>query len=741
MAIVPTVTFVSQSADYGESVLAKSSMIGEMYLVPSDINLTTKNELDSLVTDGKATKVEVTQADTDTNIPTTNLSVGGYKVYAVSNEGKLSLPSERINYIPKGVKNVTGTSTQGINTISWTKDDSIGVDSYSILRRDVIGEDDDGSNVHAGETTVIVKNLSVETQIFKDNSGEPGKEYYYYVLSSSAKDAEGYSVGLYSPAIKVVDQPTPAMELNISSFKSDYLLGEEFDYEYLELTDEKGNQIEINKDDIQIIGFNSSEYIIDQEVTVKLNDWSETILVNILPVAPNLVIDDILDKIVGLDSTMEYRIAGTDNWIKYDENNLPDLSGKISILVRYSATNEKPYSHIEYCSFTNMSPFLLDANTKNGIPTNTLTYAWNMIDQLDESTFKSLNEKTLDKLFYKNEDILNVFGSKDIKITKVTWDNSGEKLKSIFTLAEPINMKEAVGVGFRLRGLEELDGWVGYEYVALYKATDSELFDLLVREIKSNELYSNGNTQAILLYMSTNRKLIHNYNNLFALEYIEEISSSIEELTDNGKLQELINKVNMLKNDGDQPALTKEALTDAIAAVKNVVVSKDGNDVEPAEKWTTLAAKTALETAVAEAQAVVADEDATQAEVDAAVGTLAETVSTYEAAQKDGTKVTTYDIEFTFTEAINADNVTIYYTENTENKTKTATIASKGEGHDITVKVSFTKDIVNALVTAGSFTFENTTGEAGNQVTKEYTANYTPGQDGAAGTWNLTLTL
>ncbi|SOC34824.1 DUF4073 domain-containing protein [Ureibacillus acetophenoni] len=544
----PTITIHSTIIGEGDSVYVKSNEIGTVYLVPNSLNPKNKSELDKLVNASNAVNVTVQKVERDINIPTLNLTPGEYKVIAVDNSGNLSTPKQ-VTIIDKVTEAVNvEVNNLTIDTIITNSAVPNGTDSYKIT---IIESKTFRLSSQFIETSggVGIELSNSDKSIFTFNISDiASREYTVVVLFfDEYNNIRGYE----AVPVMLDEQTEPTIELYLRSYKTDYLLEEEFDYEFLEFTDKNGNQIDINEADIQIIGFDSSDYITDQKVTVKVNGWSKTILVSVLPAAPNLILDDILDVIVGMDSTMEYKIEDTDNWIKYDENNPPDLSGEISITVRYSATNEKPPSHTAYFGFSNLN-FLLDEDTKNGNPTNSLSFAWHNIDQLDESTIISLNGKTLDNLFYENQNILHVLGSKDIKITGVTWNINGDKLVSAFTLEEPINMKEAVGVSFSLRSLEELNGWVGFDYVALYKATDSELLDLLVEEIKLNELDTNGNSQEILLYMSTNRELIHSYNQLFALYYIEEITSSIDTLTDIGKLQEIINKVNVMKNDEDQ---------------------------------------------------------------------------------------------------------------------------------------------------------------------------------------------
>lgn len=368
-------------------------------------------------------------------------------------------------------------------------------------------------------------------------------------------------------------------QFNILSFKRDYNLDEKFDYEYLHIVNTEGNLITINQEDIKISGFDSSKYELDQEVTLTVNGRSETIKVNILPAAPNnLIKDDNLDIILGLDKTMEYKIENTNEWIKFDGNNILNLSGDTVILIRYSSTAERPYSHSQYLMFS-ADYFLLEDAAKKGEPTDKLTYVWN-VDQLDEITFKSLKNKTIAELFETNNDILNVLGGKDIKITEVIWDNSGDKLKSTFTLAEPINMQEALGVGFTLKDSEELDHWLGYGYIALYKARDLELFEVLKKEIDSEEGSSNGYTVDILKEIF-DRGLIRDFNQNFEGYYITELSTSLTDLKGISELQHIIDRVNnKLKDDGDQPTVTTAVAAADLGFTSTTATSADNEKVK-----------------------------------------------------------------------------------------------------------------------------------------------------------------
>jgi len=106
----------------------------------------------------------------------------------------------------------------------------------------------------------------------------------------------------------------------------------------------------------------------------------------------------------------------------------------------------------------------------------------------------------------------------------------------------------------------------------------------------------------------------------------------------------------------DQEQVDKTALGAAIAqATANkatAVVSVDGTDVEPEDKWVTQAEMDAYEAAITAAQAVYDNPNATQAEVDNAVSALVAATEAFNGAKKDGTK-------YTFNVRIEANDRTI----------------------------------------------------------------------------------
>lgn len=89
-------------------------------------------------------------------------------------------------------------------------------------------------------------------------------------------------------------------------------------------------------------------------------------------------------------------------------------------------------------------------------------------------------------------------------------------------------------------------------------------------------------------------------------------------------------------------AVDKAALTTAVADANTnkgtAVESEDGTDVEPGTDWVTSAVMTAYTNAIATAQGVLADDDATQGEVDQAVTDLATATGIFDGAKADGTK-------------------------------------------------------------------------------------------------------
>jgi len=95
--------------------------------------------------------------------------------------------------------------------------------------------------------------------------------------------------------------------------------------------------------------------------------------------------------------------------------------------------------------------------------------------------------------------------------------------------------------------------------------------------------------------------------------------------------------------------VNRDALRSKVSAAKvalvGVTVSTDGKDVVPTEKWVTVSAMLAFQTAVANVQVVLDNPGATQAEVDAALTALDNAQKVFEAARASGTKENADPIE------------------------------------------------------------------------------------------------
>lgn len=87
-----TVSPVTKPAD----VVAKSDKLGSLYLVNAGATIGSTSDLNALVNVGLGSFTSVNATGTNTNIPTTSLSIGSYKVYAVDSYGNISLPSTSI---------------------------------------------------------------------------------------------------------------------------------------------------------------------------------------------------------------------------------------------------------------------------------------------------------------------------------------------------------------------------------------------------------------------------------------------------------------------------------------------------------------------------------------------------------------------------------------------------------------------------------------------------------------------
>ncbi len=90
----PTLTMVSTGTIAKPApVIAKSNELGALYMVSSGASVGSVSQLNTLVECGLGSVVSVSATDTNTNIATTALTAGTYKVYAVDMAGNISTGS------------------------------------------------------------------------------------------------------------------------------------------------------------------------------------------------------------------------------------------------------------------------------------------------------------------------------------------------------------------------------------------------------------------------------------------------------------------------------------------------------------------------------------------------------------------------------------------------------------------------------------------------------------------------
>ncbi|WP_339157946.1 S-layer homology domain-containing protein [Paenibacillus sp. FSL W8-0186] len=93
----PVVSILSDSPVFiGSSLIAASNETGYLYLIPRGYPSSDRAELEVLVAEGLAKKVQVTTANTPTPLETAQLEAGIYNVFAVDRAGNLSRASSDI---------------------------------------------------------------------------------------------------------------------------------------------------------------------------------------------------------------------------------------------------------------------------------------------------------------------------------------------------------------------------------------------------------------------------------------------------------------------------------------------------------------------------------------------------------------------------------------------------------------------------------------------------------------------
>lgn len=127
------------------------------------------------------------------------------------------------------------------------------------------------------------------------------------------------------------------------------------------------------------------------------------------------------------------------------------------------------------------------------------------------------------------------------------------------------------------------------------------------------------------------------------------------------------------------------AITAANAAMKDVTVADNAADVAKDTNYVTTAQKTALETAIASAQAVVDNNDATQEQVDAAVTALEAATTTFNTA-KDSQVGTKEDTVAVTGVTLDADTAKIYTIEDDTQRPHTVKLTATVSPDDATDK-------------------------------------------------------
>ncbi len=107
-----------------------------------------------------------------------------------------------------------------------------------------------------------------------------------------------------------------------------------------------------------ITGFNSGAVAASQILTVKVGEKTATYTISIIKADGSAVtcisVDDAENTLTGMAAGMEFSIDGGVTWTEYDAAtpNLPDLSGTITIQVRYKETATHNAGEAEYFYFT-----------------------------------------------------------------------------------------------------------------------------------------------------------------------------------------------------------------------------------------------------------------------------------------------------------------------------------------------------------------------------------------------------
>lgn len=186
----PAVTLLPNSANnavyQGQTVTARSSQAGKLYMLKSSANPQNESDMNALFASGMGRMVSISSANSAVTLDPAGLPAGKYKLFAVNGAGQLSDPSNEILYYPAAVSGILLKSSDlapegaggPATSIRWTDSTSSGVANYRIIRSITMNGSDDG--------LTIAENIAPGTESFMDMTPSPGKTYYYHVYAETS---------------------------------------------------------------------------------------------------------------------------------------------------------------------------------------------------------------------------------------------------------------------------------------------------------------------------------------------------------------------------------------------------------------------------------------------------------------------------------------------------------------------------------------------------------------------------
>jgi hypothetical protein len=163
--------------------------------------------------------------------------------------------------------------------------------------------------------------------------------------------------------IRNIEEPVvlSSIEITNPATKLLYKVGDSLDITGLEVTgtySDSSTQVE-TLTTANITGFDSSAVADDQVLTVTVGGETTTYTIDIEkadgPELDGVTMDDDANTLTGMTTAMEFSTNGTD-WTLYNGSNLPDLTGNISLQVRFVETETHCAGEITSFEFTYVEP-------------------------------------------------------------------------------------------------------------------------------------------------------------------------------------------------------------------------------------------------------------------------------------------------------------------------------------------------------------------------------------------------